>query len=167
MMKKKTLITIAISVALFGGILWLATGPSQKAEVTSAAAAVSARLFASESSFDFGTVSMAQGIVKKRVTITNEGPDSVVIGKLSTSCMCTTATLIKGEDRFGPFGMPGHGYIPKLNQTIGPKEEAAVEIAFDPAAHGPAGVGRVDRSVYLENNAGKPLEIQFTATVTP
>ncbi len=166
-MSKKILTTSLLSIALFAGIVWLASSSSPSSELNSRAATVSARLFTSESSFDFGTVSMAQGIVKKRVTITNEGPDSIALGKMSTSCMCTTATLIKGEDRFGPFGMPGHGYIPKLNQTLGPNEEAVVEIAFDPAAHGPAGVGRVDRSVYLENNAGSPLEIQFTATVTP
>jgi len=81
--------------------------------------------------------------------------------------MCTTASLIKGGEKFGPYGMPGHGFFPSLNQRIEPGEEASLEVVFDPAAHGPAGVGRIDRIVNLENNAGKPLELVFSATVTP
>lgn len=81
--------------------------------------------------------------------------------------MCTVATLgIRGE-RFGPYGMPGHGFIPKIGQTINPNEEAIVEVVFDPAAHGPAGVGRIQRIITIENDSGQPLELQFTALVTP
>ena len=167
-MSKSGIITTVVAVAAVAAILWMG---QQGAGKTSASASDSPRsngtLVLSESSFDFGTVSMAKGVVRRSVTLKNEGPDPVVIGKMYTSCMCTTASFVKGSETFGPFGMQGHGYIPKINQTVGLNEEATVDVAFDPAAHGPAGVGRVDRSVYLENNAGKPIEIQFTATVTP
>ena len=81
--------------------------------------------------------------------------------------MCTTASLIIGDKQFGPVGMPGHGAIPTINQTINANEEATVEVVFDPAAHGPAGVGRIERIVTLENNAGRPVVLQFAALVTP
>ncbi|KKT83316.1 MAG: hypothetical protein UW81_C0021G0020, partial [Candidatus Giovannonibacteria bacterium GW2011_GWC2_44_9] len=41
------------------------------------------------------------------------------------------------------------------------------EVVFDPAAHGPAGVGRIERAVYLENSASEALQLKFSATVTP
>ena len=63
--------------------------------------------------------------------------------------------------------MPGHGAIPRINQTINPNEEAVVEVVFDPAAHGPAGVGRIGRTVVIENNSGAPVELSFIALVTP
>jgi len=81
--------------------------------------------------------------------------------------MCTSAFLIRGDKKIGPFGMPGHGFAPSLNQNLAPNEEAALEVIFDPAAHGPAGVGQVERSVYVENNLDQPIEVGFKAFVTP
>jgi hypothetical protein len=81
--------------------------------------------------------------------------------------MCTTATLVTPSGRRGPFGMPGHTPIPSIRERLAPGEMAQVEVVFDPAAHGPAGVGRIDRTVTLQNDAGAPLELAFTAMVTP
>ena len=81
--------------------------------------------------------------------------------------MCTTAALTAGGKKFGPYGMPGHGAIPKIDGVINPNEEAVVEVVYDPAAHGPAGIGRIQRTVTLENTAGQPVELQVAATVTP
>ena len=68
----------------------------------------------------------------------------------------------------GPYGMPGHGgFAPAINQIVASGEEITVKVIFDPAAHGPAGVGLIERAVYVENNSGKPVEIQFKAVVTP
>lgn len=81
--------------------------------------------------------------------------------------MCTTATLTTTQGAVGPFGMPGHATIPTISQTITPNEEASVEAIFDPAAHGPQGVGKVRRTIYIEMDAQKePLELIFEATVT-
>lgn len=81
--------------------------------------------------------------------------------------MCTSAALMMGGRRFGPYGMPGHGAIPRIDQTLNPNEEATIEVTFDPAAHGPAGVGKIQRTIIVENNAGQSLELNFTALVTP
>ena len=102
-----------------------------------------------------------------RFTITIEGSVPVTVRKLSTSCMCTTASLINGSRRVGPYGMPGHGAIPTISETIAPGQEVTVEVVFDPAAHGPAGVGPVNRAVYVEDSTGAVLQLTFTATVTP
>lgn len=124
-------------------------------------------LTVSEEGYDFGSISMAKGKVSHAFSVKNTADGPIVIAKLSTSCMCTTATLTVDGTRKGPFGMPGHGIIPKINQSIGPGKEAEVEVVFDPAAHGPSGVGRIDRLVYLESESGSKFEIGISATVTP
>ncbi|MCJ7838363.1 MAG: DUF1573 domain-containing protein, partial [Burkholderiales bacterium] len=93
--------------------------------------------------------------------------EPVLIRKLYTSCMCTTAALVKDGKAGEAFGMPGHTPIPTINVPIKPGEQAFVEVVFDPAAHGPAGVGPIERVVTLENNGGQPLELEFAALVSP
>lgn len=162
----KTFISIIVGVLVLGGFIWIARPDGQSA-VSSVASSNGALTVEGADNYDFGAISMAAGKVKHQFKIKNTSGEAVTIGKMYTSCMCTTATLMKGRKRFGPVGMPGHGAIPKINETINPGEEAIVEVVFDPAAHGPAGVGRIQRVVTLENNAGRPVELSFTAMVTP
>jgi hypothetical protein len=93
--------------------------------------------------------------------------ENAVIRKIYTSCMCTEARLLLGGEVYGPFGMQGHGSIPVINKIVAPNEEAKVEVTFDPAAHGPAGIGKIDRTVFIENGGGVPVELHFTAFVKP
>jgi len=124
-------------------------------------------LAALETQYDFGSISMAKGNVQHTFKIKNTGNEPVFVEKMYTSCMCTTAILLKGEKKFGPFGMPGHVAIPKINVVLEPGEEVSVDTVFDPNAHGPAGVGKIERVVILENSAGEPVELGFSAYVTP
>src|SRR3989344_3072231 len=50
----------------------------------------------------FGTISMAAGKVNHIFKVKNTGSEAVTINKIYTYCMCTTATLLKGEKSFGP-----------------------------------------------------------------
>ena len=117
--------------------------------------------------FNFGKISMAAGNVSHRYWIKNISGDPLSITKLSTSCMCTVATLITQVGKKGPFGMPGHGPTPRIEERLAPGATAQVEVVFDPAAHGPAGIGQTDRIVTIENDGGLPLELRFSAMVTP
>ena len=117
--------------------------------------------------YNFGTVAMSAGNVTHRYTISNLGQAPVTITKLFTSCMCTTATLMTPSGRRGPFGMPGHAPIPSIREQLRPGEMAQVEVVFDPNAHGPVGIGRIDRTITLENDGGKPFELAFSAMVRP
>ncbi len=168
-MKTKNIITsITIIAVILGVAIWIgkpATGPNQEANISSLG--VKGALSSDELSYDFGTISMAAGKVSYSFRIKNSGAESITISQIYTSCMCTSATLILGEKRTGPFGMPGHGFLPKINKVIGPGGEAALEVVFDPEAHGPAGVGPIDRVVYLENNSGATLELGIKANVKP
>lgn len=162
----KTIIGIVTTIVVLGGLIWIAQPDSQNSVVPSTQS--NGTLIVEETNnYDFGTISMAAGKVKYQFKIKNASNEAVTINKIYTSCMCTTATFSAGGKQFGPYGMPGHGVIPEINGTINSNEEAIVEVIFDPAAHGPAGVGRIQRIVTMENNAGRPVELLFAAVVTP
>ena len=167
---RNVIIGSAAVVLLFVGLLWV-SAPKKSAGNSSpqvaSAQAISGSLSAEETSFDFGTVSMKNGKVNHVFKIKNDTDSTAVVSKLFTSCMCTTASISVNGTKKGPFGMPGHGFVPSIKGEIRASGSADVEVVFDPAAHGPAGVGRIDRVVYLEEKSGNKLELQFTAMVTP
>jgi hypothetical protein len=124
-------------------------------------------LTASEQNHDFGAISMKNGNVSHDFAVTNNRQQPVTITKVYTSCMCTTAMVTSSDQTDGPFGMPGHGALPKISQELSPGEQATVAVTFDPNAHGPAGVGRISRVVYLETNTGDTLQLGIATIVTP
>ncbi|MEK7209606.1 MAG: DUF1573 domain-containing protein [Patescibacteria group bacterium] len=162
---KNILFYIVAVVAIVGGVIWLAR-PGQDAPIDPTAAIISA-LTSTENQYDFGTISMANGNVNKVFTVTNNSADPTLIEKIYTSCMCTSAKLKIGDKNLGPFGMPGHGIVPKVNQTLDPSKSAQIEVIFDPNAHGPAGVGPIERVVFVEEKGRQPLELTIKAMVTP
>lgn len=124
-------------------------------------------LSAAEDNYDFGTVSMAAGKVTHTFVVKNDSTASQPLTRFYTSCMCTEATLIQAGRRMGPVGMAGHSPVPNWNLAITPGEEVQVEVTFDPAAHGPAGIGAIAREVRLDSDAGTLLTLGIAARVTP
>lgn len=167
--KKDIIIGAVISLALLGGLIWVA-GSSAKRSTTSKSPQVPSALrplVADAPFYDFGKISMAAGTVRRGFAVKNTSAAPIIAAKLYTSCMCTTATLRAGDNTYGPYGMPGHGFTPRINAAIAPGETAQISVAFDPAAHGPAGVGAIQRTVTLETDSGGALELRFSALVTP
>ena len=159
----KNVVTTGIAIAvLLLGIILVARGRGNQSEP----AAASGKLSAAEKTYNFGKISMAAGTVRHSFAVKNESGAAVKIKKIFTSCMCTQATLKLGEKTMGPYGMPGHGIVPSVNEEIAAGGEALVEVVFDPAAHGPAGVGRVSRQVTVETDDGA-VTLSFAAEVTP
>lgn len=155
----------AASLIILGGIIWLSNAQkNQNAGGNSALAG--GELAAEETNFDFGKISMAAGNVRHAFKIQNSGAGPVTVNKIYTSCMCTAASLKTADGEWGPFGMPGHGFIPKLNIKLAPGEKTELEAVFDPAAHGPAGVGPIERVIYLNTGQGV-TELKIKALVTP
>ncbi|TSC89190.1 MAG: hypothetical protein G01um10143_571 [Parcubacteria group bacterium Gr01-1014_3] len=166
----KNIIGVLLAISLFGIVIWLAqpSPTDQQANINANLAPDTVgALVLEEKSFDFGSISMAKGKVRHQFQLKNLSSDPVVIERITTSCMCTLATFTRNGESMGPFGMPGHGAVPKINQTLAANEEVVIDVAFDPAAHGPSGVGRIERIVFLENSVGNPLEIKISATVEP
>ena len=166
-MNKNIFISIGVAIFIIGGIILLSNFSSQSDDIANKTASSRGILTPNETTFDFGTISMAAGKVTHTYKIKNSSSEAVAINKIYTSCMCTSASIMNGSEKKGPFGMPGHTFIPSIDEEVKPSEEVTIEAVFDPAAHGPAGVGRVERVITLENNAGKPIELGFTANVRP
>ncbi|MBI2035974.1 MAG: DUF1573 domain-containing protein [Candidatus Liptonbacteria bacterium] len=164
----KTVALGLLSVAFLVLVIWSIganTGKSTRGAVTNSSA--ESPFVVGEPSYDFGDISMANGKVSRIFKIKNATQGAATLTKLYTSCMCTSASLKKDGKVLGPYGMPGHGFVPSINEPINAGEEFEIEVVFDPAAHGPAGVGPISRIVYAENNIGKPLEIGISAYVKP
>lgn len=165
-MNKKTIGIVGAVVLSFFALWWFGAR-SQAALPTAAQAKTQSSLSASETFFDFGTISMAKGKVSKTFQVSNTGASEVNLESITTSCMCTSAYIVNGESKKGPFGMPGHGAVPKANEIVKPGETKNIEVVYDPNAHGPAGIGPVDRVVYLKDAQGGVLQIRIKAMVTP
>lgn len=166
MMKNIIMIAVVVVLAL-GAAIWISWPAPGAGERANTASVMDSALTAEESSFDFGAISMAAGKVRHEFKIRNSSTEPVKITQLSTSCMCTEANLITSAGRKGPFGMPGHGFFnPKISEIMNSGEEGTVEVVFDPAAHGPAGVGPIQRAVYIET-AGGTSELEIKAVVNP
>lgn len=116
---------------------------------------------------DFGTISMKNGIATTLFTINNLSGQPVSMERLYTSCMCTKAYLLIDGEREGPFGMPGHGIVPRVDRVLQPGAQAQIEVQYDPNAHGPAGVGRIQRTVTIESSGRELVTFSIKALVTP
>ncbi|MDP2637303.1 MAG: DUF1573 domain-containing protein [bacterium] len=165
-MNKSIVFIVTVTVVLFAGIVFLAR-PGQQGVNQENQVLGQSTLMADMGMFSFGTISMAEGKVNHEYVVTNQGSEPVTIGKVYTSCMCTEALVEKDGKTYGPYGMAGHGFMSKVGVTLEPGESMRVKAVFDPAAHGPAGVGMVERVVIIENSAGSNMELRFDATVTP
>jgi len=169
-MNKKNIFTVLLTiVALVGLMLWGKSAQKSAPVATSAAEGevLAGDLFAEETFYDFKTIRMKDGKVSYSFNVINKGESDLVLERVTTSCMCTVAYVVNGENKKGPFGMPGHGgSVPKVNDTIKAGETREIEVVFDPNAHGPAGVGLIERVVRLEYGE-KTLELNIKAVVTP
>jgi hypothetical protein len=124
-------------------------------------------LQANETFHDFGIVSMKNGKVTTTFKLKNVKPEPIALTRLYTSCMCTSAEIKVADKTEGPFGMLGHGFVKSFNDMLSPDQDAEVSVTFDPNAHGPAGVGVIERTVTVEGKNGKLAELNIKATVTP
>lgn len=161
-------ILIILGAVAFLALLFFLGSRNPGENSTAAKLSAASALAASEDAYDFSEISMAKGEVSRVFRITNSGSEPLTLSRITTSCMCTTAYLTSGAHRFGPFGMPGHGG-PKgeLIETVPAGESREVEVIFDPAAHGPAGIGRISRAVFLEDAKGGVKTLEISATVVP
>lgn len=161
-MSKKTnnSIPIIIGILFVIGVITFAVISGNGNDQSKYSASV---LSAIDNNFDWGTISMKNGDVSHKFELQNDGTETVKIEKIYTSCMCTTASITdaSGKKR-GPFGMPGHGLPSRTNVKVEPGQSVIVNAIFDPAAHGPMGVGLAQRSIYLETNSSKSPKIELS-----
>ena len=166
---KQMSILLGFIILVISGLAWFGRGNSKNDTPTASINnKLSGVLTLKESKYDFRVVSMASGKVNKEFILENQSNKDVQIGEVYTSCMCTVAELLVGNKFAGPFGMRGHGLASKANLFVKPGEKLIVKAVFDPAAHGPAGIGPIEMEIALFTSAAKdPIILGFKAVVKP
>jgi hypothetical protein len=158
-MKGKILIVGAVLITLaiiVGGVLLVVkSGPSQLTVTQEVEVEVP------ETSYDWGEIGINDGIVQKTFLIKNSGSAPLQLNNVVTSCMCTTATLSIDGQVSPAFGM--HAKSGWLG-TVAPGEAAALVVEFDPAFHGPSGVGVISRQITLNTNDSNQPQLTFNLT---
>ena len=98
---------------------------------------------------DLGDVSTKEGKVETSITIKNTGQKDLIVDSLSTSCGCTTVSVVNNGQE-GPLfgaGTPSEGW----STTIQPGETAELRTYYDPNFHEDAR-GPMVREVYVSSN---------------
>ena len=116
--------------------------------------------------YDFGTISMKNGNVTKNSRWLIQ-QIAIKVSTVLTSCMCTTAFVVSSMEVSRLFRMPGMGYVPPANEIIKAGENRTIRVVYDPNAHGPAGVGQINRFVTLTDTSGGVVQLEIKALVTP
>lgn len=148
----KVLIAIIIfSILLVVGAVVLLSGSQSggKAQIEKVAGA---KMEMTENTFDWGEIDYGGGLIIHSFKIKNSGEKDLEIGNVATSCMCTEA-YFKGPAGISPkFGMKGMSRPSSYKVVLKPGEEGELVVEFDPAYHGPTGVGKMERLVSFETN---------------
>jgi len=157
--KKVIIMSVVLTIVLlFGGVFFL----TKTTATPQISASQNAKAYVIDAtSFDWGNIPMYKGLAIKSFTIKNSGTDILKIFNIKTSCHCTKAyATINGVDS-SRFGMSD------LSSWIGevaPGKEAKITAEFDPAYHGPTGVGPINRFVSVETNDKSNTKLTFTLT---
>lgn len=163
-----TLVLVAIVLLFAWGRAGTQATPASVQGAPSAYGNLKSELAATETLYNFGTISMRNGLVNREFTVTNPTDRDITVSTILTSCMCTSAYVVGADGSLkGPFKMPGMGYVPPANELIKAGESRVIRVVYDPNAHGPAGVGRIDRFVTLTDASGGALQLEIKALVTP
>ncbi len=143
---KILLIGVILSIVIIGGGILLLSNYKPEQPITQGVLG----LEVNPGSYDLGNIPINGGLVTREYEIKNVTDKTLKLKKIATSCMCTKAKVSLGEKETNLFGMEGHGdKNPSVNLELPAGESAKVTAVFDPAAHGPQGIGAIDRSVYL------------------
>jgi len=168
-MKSNTISIIAVVLLVFIGLfVWGYSGERGINVAPGSSSTSKSILTAPEVLYDFGTISMKNGNVTKEFTVENTTDQDIMVSTVLTSCMCTSAFIVLPDGNIkGPFKMPGMGYVPPANEIIKAGESRIIRVVYDPNAHGPAGVGRINRFVTLTDTSGGTVQLEIKALVTP
>ena len=166
-------IKILIGVLVFSFLLivgfavWQGEKESPTKEVAAIAAVDIKDLEVNPASYDVGTIKMKAGNVVKTYEVKNTSQESMKLQRIATSCMCTKTKIKIGDAETREFGMEGMGdKNPPVNLELASGQTATVTAIFDPAAHGPKGVGPFDRTVFLYfSDPAGIKELKFSGTV--
>lgn len=147
---------VGLSLLILVGGVALASRAPQPVAVQSSQ---EAKVEVDGTSYDWGTIPIDGGNVVKTFTIRNVGTGTLELANVQTSCMCTEAQVVIDGEKSPFFGMHAKSsWVGKL--TAG--SQAELVVTFDPAYHGPAGIGQITRVVSMSTNDASRPKLEFT-----
>lgn len=151
-------------IVLFAAIFFLTKSSSSKAVLEKT---IGAKLESQETDFDFKDINYSGSHAIHEFKIKNTGDKDLQIANLATSCHCTKVYFKSAKGEGPQFGMKGSSAPSDWVGTLSPGEEGSIIADFDPAYHGPQGVGQISRIVSIEtNDPDKPyVEFNFSGNV--
>ena len=150
--------TIAVTIFILGAVVYFGLKAGTTAKVITDS---QVELVANDTQYDWGTISMANGIVNKSFTIANPSDAPLKLYDVKTSCMCTTAQLKTASQTSKKFGM--HEKNSNVFE-INPGETAELFVEYDPAFHGPSGIGPISRTITMDTNDPDQPTLSFLVT---
>ena len=157
MNNKKIIIIFSIATLLMlgGGIYFLSAG-SAPVKIN---ASQNAKVAFDEKTFDWGNIPINGGNATKTFTITNTGTDMLQLTGVKTSCTCTKAQISIDGKKSPYFSMHAtSSWVGEVPQG----SKAELTVIFDPAFHGPQGIGAFERLISLKTNDLENPEIEFS-----
>ena len=137
---------LLITTLLIIGVAYGFAKVSQKQVVVPSAGA---QAVVENASVDWGQIQYNGGKVKATYRITNNGTDTLKLFGATTSCACTSGTITVNGQVSPSFGM--HAPLATIIE-VSPGKDAIIEGLFDPAFHGPGGIGPISRTITIQTN---------------
>ena len=147
-----------ITLVILGGAIYFG---SQMGATPKVVTKQNIQLAVDSKSHDWGIIDYDNGIVSQNFAIKNTSQTVLELYDVITSCMCTTAQLITPSQTSRKFGM--HEKSGSVF-TVQPGETAQLKVEFDPAFHGPSGLGPVTRTVTMNTNDTANPQLTFALT---
>src|SRR6266568_5015148 len=143
---------LAFTIAVVGGGIALSSGGSPEETKAVLQQTSGAKISIDHMQKTVGNISYGGGILYHSFPIQNTGTQDLKIANLATSCHCTKSFLRIGKQDSPAFGMKGSSAPSNWTGILKPGEKGTIIAAFDPAFHGPQGIGQVDRIISFETN---------------
>lgn len=154
--KKIIIGLVALTLLILGGGIYVLSASSAPVKITSSQ---NAKVQVDQKTFDWGNIPYSGGNAVKAFTIKNAGTDVLKLTGIKTSCTCTKAQIVIDGKTSPYFSM--HSTSSWIGE-VSPGKEAQLTVIFDPAFHGPTGVGSVERLISLETNDIQNPSLEFS-----
>jgi len=147
-----------ITLAILGGVIYFGSKMGATPKVVTSQ---NIELAVDSKNHDWGVIDYDNGIVSQNFAIKNTGSNTLELYDVLTYCMCTTAQLTTPGQTSRKFDM--HEKSSPVF-SVPPGETAQLKVEFDPAFHGPSGLGSITRTVNMKTNDASNPQLTFTLT---
>lgn len=155
---KPILVGLSLTLLLIFGGVFLVSKTNNEASL---AGNQDTQVSVDKTSFNWGTIGINDGKVQAEFNLKNNGTAPLELANVSTSCMCTTAQVIIGGRPSPYFGMHQKS---SWTGEVSPGQSAQLVVEFDPAFHGPQGIGQITRQIVVETNDPTQPQLTFVTT---